>query len=85
MQKNHEIDCERARIVEREIDCKLHKTNETIQIRLQGAALNRDQGSFLSRIYDPLFADLRRIGGNARASELRVRRSHKDSSFEMST
>ena len=59
-------------MVEREQDWKMRKTKETIHIRLQGAAMNRDQGIFLSWIYDPIFANLRKIGENSRGSQPRV-------------
>ncbi|WAR25045.1 F185A-like protein [Mya arenaria] len=34
--------------------------------------MNRDEGAFLSGIYNPLFAGLRKFGGKSRVSELRV-------------
>ena len=46
--ENHQIDCEGASIVEREQDWKMTKTKEAIHIRLQGAAMNWDQGAFKS-------------------------------------
>ena len=60
---NHEIDLERAKILERESDWRMRKTKEAIRIRTEGAVMNRDQGTFLSGIYDPLFASLRKTGG----------------------
>ena len=59
-------------IVEHESDWRVRKTKEAIHIRLQGAVMNRDQGTFLSGIYDPLFADLRKIGEKSRRSEPRL-------------
>ncbi|XP_052799443.1 uncharacterized protein LOC128231062 [Mya arenaria] len=38
----------------------------------EGAVMNRDEGAFLSGIYNPLFAGLRKFGGKSRVSELRV-------------
>ena len=39
----------------------MRKTKEAIHIRLQGAAMNRDQGAFISGIYDPLTINLRKF------------------------
>ena len=47
--------------MEREHDWKMGKTKEAKHIRLQGAAMSRDQVAFLSGIYDPLFANLQKI------------------------
>ena len=58
--------------LEREQDWKMRKTKEAIHIRLQGAAMNRDQGTFLSGVNDPLFAKLRKIGRNSRGSQPQV-------------
>ena len=81
--KNHEIDWEGAKILERESDWRMRKTKEAIRIRTEGAVMNRDQGTFLSGIYDPLFASLRKTGGKPRGSELRVRSFHASSSDEV--
>ena len=48
------------------------KSKETIHIRLQGADVIRDQGAFLSGLYDSLSADVRTIGGNPRGSQPRL-------------
>ena len=45
--------------------------------------MNRDQGTFLSGIYDPIFASLRKTGEKLRGSELRVRSYHASSSDEV--
>ena len=80
-----EIDWEGARVVEREIDWRMHKSKKAIQIRLQGVDYEPGPGGgVLSGIYDPLFTDLCKVGGNDRGTELQVRRRHKDSSFEQS-
>ena len=80
---NHEIDWEGAKILERESDWRMRKTKEAIRIRTEGAVMNRDQGTFLSGIYDPLFASLRKTGGKTRGSEPRVRSFHASSSDEV--
>ena len=80
---NHEIDWEGAKIFERESDWRMRKTKEAIRIRTEGAVMNRDQGTFLSGIYDPLFASLRKTGGKSRGSEPRVRSFHASSSDEV--
>ncbi|XP_052806817.1 uncharacterized protein LOC128236035 [Mya arenaria] len=69
---NHEIDWEGARVIERESDWRVRKTKEAICIKTEGAVMNRDEGAFLSGIYNPLFAGLRKFGGKSRVSELRV-------------
>ena len=58
-------------------------TKEAIRIRTEGAVMNRDQGTFLSGIYDPLFASLRKTGRKPRGSEPRVRSFHASSSDEV--
>ena len=80
---NHEIDWEGAKILERESDWRMGKTKEAIRIRTEGAVMKWDQGTFLSRIYNPLFASLRKTGGKPRGSELRVRSYHASSSDEV--
>ena len=80
---NHEIDWEGAKILERESDWRMRKTKEAIRIRTEGAVMNRDQGTFLSGIYDPLFASLRKTGEKPRGSEPRVRSFHASSSDEV--
>ena len=80
---NHEIDWERAKILERESDWRMRKTKEAIRIRTEGAVMNRDQGTFLYGIYDPLFASLRKTGVKPRGSEPRVRSYHASSSDEV--
>ena len=52
-------------------------------LRVAVAVMNRDQGTFLSGIYDPLFASLRKTGGKTRGSEPRVRSFHASSSDEV--
>ncbi|XP_052809154.1 uncharacterized protein LOC128237605 [Mya arenaria] len=69
---NHEIDWEGARVIERESYWRVRKTKEAICIKTEGAVMNRDEGAFLSGIYNPLFAGLRKFGGKSRVSELRV-------------
>ena len=59
---NHEIDWEGAKILERENNWRMRKTKEAIRIRTEWAVMNRDQGTFLSGIYDPFFASLRKTG-----------------------
>ena len=49
---SHEIDSEGAKILERESDWRMRKTKEAIRIRTEGVVMNRDQGTFLSGIYD---------------------------------
>ena len=73
--ESHQIETGRpgASIVEREQDCKMRKTKEAIHIRLQGAAKKGTRGAFLSLIYDSLFPNLQKIGGNSRGSQSRVR------------
>ena len=80
---NNEIDWEWAKILERKSDSRMWKTKEAIRIRTAGAVMNLDQGTFLSGIYDPLLAILRKTGGKPRASEPRVRRYHVSSSDEV--
>ncbi|WAR09730.1 hypothetical protein MAR_034806 [Mya arenaria] len=69
---NHEIDWEGARVIERESDWRVRKTKEALCIKTEGAVMNRDEGAFLSGIYNPLFAGLRKFGEKSRVSELRV-------------
>ena len=69
-------------MIERENDWRMRKTKEAFTIRLQGAVMNRDQGTFLSGIYDPLFVNLRKIGGISRGSKPPVSCSHAHSSSE---
>ncbi|WAQ94715.1 hypothetical protein MAR_007186 [Mya arenaria] len=64
-------DWEGARVIERESDWRVRKTKEAICIKTEGAVMNRDEGAFLSGIYNPLFAGLRKFGGKSRVSELR--------------
>ena len=78
---NHEIDWEGAKILERESDWRMRKTK--VAIRTEGAVMNRDHGTFLSGIYNPLFASLRKTGGKPPGSEPRVRSYHASSSDEV--
>ncbi|WAR09544.1 hypothetical protein MAR_034620 [Mya arenaria] len=80
---NHEIDWEGARVIERESDWGVRKTKEAICIKTEVAVMNRDEGAFLSGIYNPLFAGLRKFGGKSRVSELRVSDSQASSSDDV--
>ena len=80
---NHEIDWEGGKILQRESDWKMRKTKEAIRIRTEGAVMNQDQRTFLSGIYDPIFASLRKTGTKPRGPELRVRSYHASSSDEV--
>ncbi|WAR20153.1 hypothetical protein MAR_001991 [Mya arenaria] len=55
---------------------------------LSSSVMNRDEGAFLSGIYNPLFAGLRKFGGKSRVSELRVsdsQASYSDDVHSVST
>ena len=57
--RNHVIDWENTRIVDRDNDNKRRRIREAIWIRKEAAPLNRDEGAYrLSHSYDTLFTTL---------------------------
>ncbi|WAQ93628.1 PIF1-like protein [Mya arenaria] len=61
-----------GKVVETNSDTRDFPPNFRNPAKSGGAVMNRDEGAFLSGIYNPLFAGLRKFGGKSRVSELRV-------------